>query len=190
VNHLLNGHCHHGSLPSCQMVANTAIDMGSLAASLSATILDFFCTSVLSLAVFEELCLFLGFRKDRRSDGDKSLEGRLVSFYEHHLAILRNPRKFYQLSNFFNNYEDMDQPSLMSLCGAHGLSTCGLVRELQDRLFQHICGGRCKETSNEAPPSCQNTMNELPVGDTPDLAAYVLAATVHKMKMKMLCRVT
>jgi len=166
--------------------------MGHLAVSLSAAILDFFRTSDLSPSAFEELCVFLGFKKDSSRDSDESLQGRLLSFYEHCLATLHDPCKFYQLSNFFNNYENMDLPLLIDLCGAHGLSTSGSKQGLQDVLFQHICSGQCKETGildSEAPPSCQNVMNELPMSDTPDLATCILAAIVHKMKEKALCRV-
>ena len=157
--------------------------MASLAVSLSEQVLVLFRRSELSLRVFEDLCLLLGFRKDQtRSDL------KLLELYEHRLEMLHNPHEFYKLSNFISNYDNMDRSTLMSLCGAHGLSSSGTNTHLCDRLFHHICGGRCKDPSTSKgnlPPSCENTLDELALPhDTSDLATYVLASTVHKMKLK------
>ena len=108
------------------------------------------------------------------------------------VETLHNPQGFYQLSIFFSHYDKMNQSTLMCLCGAHGLSSLGTVSELCNRLFNHVCGGHCKDSGvpdSDGPPSCENTISELPNNDASDLATYVLAATVHKMILKTLRRV-
>ena len=188
IHHLFYGHCHHRSSTECRAVAQMSTSMASLAASLSEEVLVLFRRSELSSRLFEDLCLLLGFRKDQTRS-----ESKLVAFYEHRLEMLHNPREFYQLSNFISNYDNMDRSTLMSLCGAHGLSSHGTNTDLRDRLFRHICGGRCKDSitsRGDLPPSCENTMDEIAEPrDTSDLATYVLARTVHKMKLKSLRKV-
>ena len=123
VHHLLYGHCHRRSSSNCRAVAQMSTTMASLAVSLSEQVLVLFHHSELSLHVFEDLCLLLGFRKDQtRSDL------KLLEFYEHRLEMLRNPHEFYKLSNFISNYDNMDRSTLMSLCGAHGLSSSGTAQ--------------------------------------------------------------
>jgi len=84
----------------------------------------------------------------------------------------------------------MDRPTLLSLCGVHGLPSHGTMIQLRDSLFCHICGGHCKDLSTPRdglPPSCEDTVDEFDEPrDSSDLASYVLARTVHKMKLKSL----
>jgi len=66
----------------------------------------------------------------------------MVMFYESHIETLHNPQGFYQLLNFFSHHNEMNQSTLMCLCGVHGLSLLGTVSELWNRLFNDVCGGQ------------------------------------------------
>lgn len=61
IHHLLYGHSHRHSLPASQVIAKSSTSMGALAVSLSEEVLNLFHCSELSLKVFEDLCLFMGF---------------------------------------------------------------------------------------------------------------------------------
>ena len=86
------------------------------------------------------------------------------------------------LSNFFSNYDKLNQPTLSCLCGAHGLSSHGTKTKIHNRLFCHICGVHGKDPSTlegNLPPSCENTLDEpAEHHNTSDPATYVLVSTV------------
>lgn len=189
IHHLLYGHCHRSLLPTCQVVANTAKTMATVAVSLSTEILSAFREHKISLTLFEDLCILLGFRPGQNFRN--SVEVDLLNFYETRLINLCNPHSFYQLSRFLTDYDSMDKNMLMRLCGMHGLNCHGPLQALRDRLFTHVCGGHCKPAngSNTCPPSCESTVNELPSSGLTDFGISLLAATVHKMRLKTLRRV-
>ena len=189
VHHLLYGHCHRRLLPTCRTVANTAKTMSTVAVSLSMDILNSFREHKISLSLFENLCILLGFKPGRNYQN--SVESDLLNFYETRLKNLCDPHSFYQLSRFLSDYDDMDKNTLMRLCGMHGLDCYGSVQVMRDRLFTHVCGGRCKSTERleAGPPACESTVNELPPSGITDFGISLLASTVHKMRLKTLRRV-
>ena len=130
VQHFLYGHCHHCVSLSCQSVAKMSGTMSSLAVSLSSDVLGFYRQKRMTPAIFHDICTLLGFLKKPASLS--VAEAEYIDFYEHCLAILHNPKAFYQLSKILNDYEDMDKCMLTNLCGVHGIPCDGFVDELCD----------------------------------------------------------
>ena len=104
--------------------------MSSLAVSLLSYVLGFYCQKRMTPAVFHDICTLLGFRK--KPESLLVAEAEYIDFYEHHLVVLCNPKAFYQLSKFLNDYEDMDKWTLTNLCGVHGIPCNGFVDKLCD----------------------------------------------------------
>ena len=188
VHHLLYGHCHRRAFTMCQVVANVSVSMSSLAVSLSQEVFHFFGEFGYS-SHFEELCSYLGFKNQTKSIN--SCDPTLLGFFERHIHSLQDPSHFHRVFDFLDEFEDMDKCSLIFFCGSHGLDGRGTLKDLRNRLFEHICAGQCEPSTRNVtkPPACESTTDEINPGGVSDFSTYFLAATVHKLRLKPLRRV-